>query len=205
MVAPSIERQTTRLAGILGKMPTVVERRMFNALRQVGDAHLAEMRLRLRADSASGIRTRSGALRQSFGKRIERTGETSGLRMFLFSAGVPYAEIHEFGGTITPKNVTFLTIPLEDNLTPAGVPRFPSAKALRDDPAHKTFVFKGPRTGNLFIVEKQGDDLKFLWRLARMATIPARLGWRATWKALGPERRRIYEAALNGTANEARS
>lgn len=200
MVAPSIERQTVRLAGILGRTPSVVQRRMHQALRRAGDAHLAAMNTRMRGPE---IRTRSGALRQSFGKRIEKDG--NGLAMFLFSTGVPYANQREFGGPIVPKPPRkYLTIPLDDNLTAAGVPRFPSAKALMDDASRDTFVFKGPRTGNLFIVEKTADDLKFLFRLVPRVQQQGNLGWRETWKQGAANRRALYDAAVSGSIDEAR-
>lgn len=50
---------------------------------------------------------RSGALRDSV--KLEEHGDD--LVVNVGGAGAPYAEIHEYGGVITPKNSKYLTIP----------------------------------------------------------------------------------------------
>jgi len=56
------------------------------------------------------------------------------------SQKVPYAKIHEEGGTIRPKTKTYLTIPTKNAMTRAGVKR-KSALDYEDDPKYRgTFV-----------------------------------------------------------------
>lgn len=59
--------------------------------------------------------------------------------------GLPYARIHEFGGTITPKNVQWLTIPTKPfkNLTARGVPGL----FFVQKSANKAFLFQKRGSG----------------------------------------------------------
>lgn len=90
------------------------------------------------------------------------SGVRSGRRM-------AYSEIHETGGTITPKRVKWLTIPLEAALTASGAPR----KARASDWPN-TFVGKS-KGGSLIIFQKQGKkNLIPLYVLKKSVNIPAR-------------------------------
>lgn len=82
---------------------------------------------------------------------------------------MPYAEIHEDGGTITPKRVKYLTIPLAAALTASGAPRKASARDWAN-----TFVGKS-KGGALIIFQKVGKkSIIPLYVLKRSVTIPAR-------------------------------
>ena len=56
-----------------------------------------------------------------------------GVLLACFATGVPYANVQEYGALIKPTGGRkFLTIPIEDNLTRAGVPKYASAKAFME-------------------------------------------------------------------------
>lgn len=90
-----------------------------------------------------------------------------------------YAGIQEFGGTI--KGKPWLTIPLPDNLTAAGVPRFKSARALMGSETIKTFLALMP-SGKLLIGRKMADkSVRWLWVLKHSVKLKPRLGFFKTW------------------------
>jgi hypothetical protein len=156
------------------------------------------------------LTNRTGTLRRSFGYAV--SGSTlDDLKLNAFSAGVPYANLQEYGGTIVPKKGKYLTIPIADNLTKAGVPRYPSAADLRTQlggvgpakPARRgrkdklagahTFVLKSPKTGKLFILlRKANGKTDLLWALVTSVRVPARMGFRATWARQSKQRAEIF-------------
>ena len=86
----------------------------------------------------------------------------------IVAGGLPYAAIHEYGGTIKPKSSKYLAIPLDAAKTPAGVPR----GAPRD--FQDTFFFKS-KAGNLLIGQKGiGGGLIPLFVLKKSVEIPKR-------------------------------
>lgn len=103
--------------------------------------------------SGSCLHVRSGRLRSSIGSAVTETDKGlvgtigSGVRQ---GERVPYANIHETGGTIRPRISKWLTIPLPAALTRSGVPR----GRARD--FNNTFVRKS-KLGNLIIFQKQGN------------------------------------------------
>lgn len=123
--------------------------------------------------SGSILRVRSGRLRSSIGSKV--IGQAGNL-VGLVGSGVrqggrlPYANIHETGGTITPKRTKYLAIPLKAALTPGG--------DLRQKPRdyNNTFVMK-TKNGNLIIAQKQGSRMSrivSLFILKKQVHIPAR-------------------------------
>jgi phage gpG-like protein len=71
---------------------------------------------------------RSGALVQSIKDSVEVTGTKLDDIQGRLGSALPYAKIHETGGTITAKKSKYLTIPLPAALGPNGVPKKKSAK-----------------------------------------------------------------------------
>jgi phage gpG-like protein len=194
-------------------------------MRQSGEEFIREMQTtRFRGYSGEKgdlLQSRTGSLAGSFSYDVRN------LRLVLFSQGLKYARLQELGGTIRPKPPKrFLTIPGPDNLTAAGVARFPSAAALRSVTG-ATFVFRTPK-GDLWIGARprdfesahyasgtpnqrlprdakrghSADSLRFLWRLVPSVTIPPRLGMVATFRRLRTKRaarlREAVRAALRG-------
>jgi phage gpG-like protein len=116
------------------------------------------------------LKVRSGRLHTSIGSIVDDSGNQlhgiigSGVRQ---GQRVPYADIHETGGTITPKRVNWLTIPLRAALTPAGMPR----GRARD--FENTF-FAYSKAGNLILFQLKGKKAVALFLLKKSVTIPAR-------------------------------
>jgi len=119
------------------------------------------------------LNRRTGHLAQSIGAKIEKDGAdwvgTVGSGYGRYQR-LPYAEIHETGGVITPKHAKYLTIPLKAALTPAGVPKRGSARDWQN-----TCVGKS-KAGDLIIFQKtgaKGSRLIPLYGLKKSVTIPA--------------------------------
>lgn len=197
------------------KVDTVKLRRLQAAIDQVPERLFGELRETLRNEGARwegemqnrtrrNLRRRTGSLARSIRQDVRGSSLTDlELRAATTS---PYAKVHEFGTigkggalpSIVPKRAKWLTVPLQGNLTPAGVPRYPSAAALR---GQGTFVLK-TKSGKLFIVRREGEQLRWLWILVKKVDIPPRLGFFATWRSRDKARRvalrKAVVAALTG-------
>ncbi len=147
---------------------------------------------------------RTGALAGSFAHEVVRGSDPLDIRLVSFSAGVPYARIQEGGGVITPVRAQYLTIPLPDNLTAAGVVRFPSARGLFENrSADRRPFFATSRAGNLVIgLSERGRDTKFLFLLKKRVEIPPRLGFEKTWRASVDTARDLIAVQLTKAAAE---
>lgn len=150
---------------------------------------------------AEKLSTRTGELSRSMGSVVnhENTLDTLELRKFSTSK---HAITHELGTkaaggevSLRPRKSKFLTIPLEDALTPSGVPRRPSARDWPD-----TFIFEST-SGAAFIASGNDleGDLKFLYLLfAGEPKIPARLGMNKTHLEQQPKRARAVKKVILG-------
>lgn len=88
---------------------------------------------------------------------------------FTLKSPLPYASIHEFGGTIRPVTKQWLTVPLKDAMTPAGVTRR-SATEWPD-----SFIEKSRRSGSVILFQRKGDDDVIpLFVLVKKVEIPPR-------------------------------
>ena len=126
---------------------------------------------------AQSLSKRSGVFVDSILKSVTVSGETFEAIQGTIGAGVPYAAIQEFGGTISPKNAKYLCIPLPAAMDGSGQP-------LRSSPRDwpNTFV-KRSKAGNLLIFQKRGTSIVPLYVLKSSVVIPARLGLRKTLDA----------------------
>jgi len=146
-----------------------------------------EAGLRIATTTGSPLKSRTGRLSNSIGSRVQTT--SVGVQAIIGSGvgrgeRVPYAGIHETGGTIRPKNSKYLTIPLKAAKTAGGAPR---GKA-RD--FSNTFVLKA-KSGQLLIVQKTGkDSLTPLFVLKKSVKVPAS---RYMSKTLAAKRVRIVD------------
>lgn len=95
------------------------------------------------------------------------------------------AIVHEDGATIRPRNSKFLTIPLKEAMTPAGVSRQPNARSWPN-----TF-FMTSKAGNLLIAQKRGKGFVPLYVLKESVKIPPRLGFVDTWNSTKTRTRRL--------------
>jgi phage gpG-like protein len=126
--------------------------------------------------SGTILKVRSGRLRASMGSIVLQKGENlegtigSGVRQ---GERVKYANIHETGGVITPKNTKFLTIPLKAALTASGVQRFTARDVMAGATKYSdSYIHNGVIFGIMSGGRGEGADPLFI--LKRSVTIPAR-------------------------------
>lgn len=116
----------------------------------------------------AGLQVRTGKLMNSIGASKKVTIESDGsVTGEIGPQGVPYAAIHEYGGTIVPKTAGALTIPTSENRRPDGLPRVPTNRL-----SSRAFA----RNGILFDVDGTGNSQRLtpMFILKDSVTIPAR-------------------------------
>lgn len=177
-----IESEVKLPTGFQGVVQTL-SRGLAKAFRDAGAVHTRAMTQKVK--SGGSIQTRTGALRRSFG--FETRGEGLALELRVFSAGVPYANVQEYGGVIRPKNKRYLTIPLDDAKTPGGALKG-GAKLVQRGNKYETadgaptFIFRSKR-GNLLIGSRaRNGSLRLLYTLKPSVTLKPRLGFRETFE-----------------------
>ena len=156
----------------LERLGPAVFKRVGGAFNLAGLDFVGTVQARFRQRSSpqdDWLQNRSGRLRGSIQSRLRAGGSLSGdasrflakgapvppgalssLELVLFSAGVPYAKIQEYGGEVAPKNVRNLTIPMPAALTKAGVPRFTAREFLE---ANRDAFFLTDRKNRTWIVK----------------------------------------------------
>ena len=100
-----------------------------------------------------GLKTRTGRLRNSLAIAAKRSGNTI---IGVMGTGLPYAAAHEFGTTIRPKNVSWLTIP------------FRGIKGRAREYANTFFI---ERAGGLLLMQNQGGNVRPLFTLKKSVTL----------------------------------
>lgn len=147
----------------------------------------------------SSLSRRTGELARHAIQYTVTTGQATMRLVVWVSKSVPYARIHEMGGTVRPKTAKFLAIPLAAAKTRAGVARM----RPRDIPNLK-FVPRRGKSPLLVLEHFKNVKVKLLGKtirtdkivtkstpmfvLKRSVTIPARMGFRQIW---GQERGKI--------------
>lgn len=125
-----------------------------------------------------GVQDRTNRLADSFGYRVLSKGSNDHKlrrRLEVYSAGIPYARVQEYGATIRPRRKKWLTIPLPDAKTAKGVTRGP-ARSFED-----TF-FRRSRKGNLLLSQRVASgEIRNLFVLKKRVRVPGRLGFRKVW------------------------
>lgn len=144
------------------------------------------------------LHVRTGAFRRSF----DVVDHGTSIDTLRFVTGAvrnvpPYADIHEYGGVITPKKGKFLAIPLE------------AAKTVRADVGRggprdfeDTFIFTS-KAGNKIIAQRSGDGLTPLFVLKESVKIPPRLGFFHAWDAQMPALIGQFNKAIEESLQEA--
>lgn len=118
----------------------------------------------------SGLRRRTGRLMNTWGENKKIIESGNSVTGELSSAGVPYAAIHEYGGTITAKGKA-LTIPTEENRRPDGSPKI-TIRELFGGLRSKVFTTKG---GVVMLAPGgKGSKLTPMFIFKKSVTIPAR-------------------------------
>lgn len=165
-----------RLGGALGRLPATLAIRLRRQL-EVAAARFASFYTAKRLSGRPGLKRRTGGLARALD--WEATGETLtdlNARIFFRGSGpggpLRLVWAHEHGATIRPRRRQWLTVPLPEALTAAGVPRRSSARAWEN-----TFVQRS-RRGNLLIFQKRGRGIVPLYVLRKSVEIPARLDFR---------------------------
>ncbi len=120
----------------------------------------------------AGLHVRTGTLLNSIGASKKVVEDSNG---FIYGEigpeGVPYAAIHEFGGTIVPKNAKALAIPTRENQRPDGLPKI-TTQDLKNGLV-PSFVNKGIIFG-IFGGKGKTAEAMALFILKSSVTIPAR-------------------------------
>ena len=155
---PAIRAEARRELGIIGEH-----------LATYGREHFEE----------SGLHVRSGDLRRSMAM-MPVVEDSRGLKGgMLASQGLPYGPAQEFGATILPRTSTYLTIPLDEALTAAGVARFSARDA--EAAGYKTFfrgkIMYGVKDGQLFPLFVLVPQVMILPRPFAGPTLDANRAW----------------------------
>lgn len=126
---------------------------------------LVEKEIKVQIKKA-GLQRRTGRLMNAWGSNKTITEKGNEVIGEMTSEGVPYAAIHEYGGTITPKSAKNLTIPTDNNRRADGS-AIMTAKELFS--SGKSFV----RNGTAFMTESKGKIVP-MFLLRKSVKIPAR-------------------------------
>lgn len=139
-----------------------LEYQMFRALT------LLEAEIKQNIRKGAGLHVRTGALLNSIGgsKKVE-TDSNGFIYGEIGPEGVPYAAIHEFGGTIVPKNKKFLAIPSEFNRRPDGLPKITTADLMSG--LGKSFIANG-----VIFLKEGPNKITPMFYLKKSVDIPAR-------------------------------
>lgn len=158
----------------------VLARTLPDQLRRTLTAAALDAEAEAKQNATTVLNVRTGRLRASIAGTVEQDG---GGFSIVLRAGtpdggrVPYARIHEEGGTIRPKRGRFLKIPVGPALTGAGVSRLPPGRSggFRFVPTPRGGVLVG-RDGQVWFVLKQQVTIPARPYLApAIATIQPRL------------------------------
>jgi len=196
-----IKFDTQKLERALSVMPGKIFTGLKRAFGDVGDTfHATMVNERLSGHSATSLGVRTGHLRGSFKKAVTG-GNLDDLTMFFYTTS-KYAEIHEKGGTIYPKNTKYLAIPLSAARQPSGASQGYKPRSL-------PLVYGGrSKAGNIILrlspygAALAGNRNKYttgektakgrlkrfkltagvpMFVLVKSVTIPARLNMMVTW------------------------
>ena len=145
----------------------VLARTLPDQLRRTLVVSALDAEAEAKQNATTRLNVRTGRLRASIQGTVEQDG--GGSFSIVLRAGtpdggrVPYARIHEEGGTIRPKRGRFLKIPVGPALTGAGVSRLPPGR-------NGDFRFVPTPRGGVLV----GRDGKVWYVLRREVRIPAR-------------------------------
>lgn len=187
MAKTSLTFNTKAMEKAMKAVPKLTRRSLVFRLGNIGDEFERRMDKKFTATLSGEFRSnntktklanRTGTLRATMAHKVRDDGKDLTLRNTIGNAATAhYVHIQEEGGIIKPKRAKALTIPLPDNMTAAGRPRFKKASEVEG-----LFLLK--TNGKAFLVRKapSGEGLEFLWMLKKSVKIPARLGFVRTWR-----------------------
>jgi phage gpG-like protein len=154
------------------EMPAVLLKDLKAAARR-GLAQGVQLILKEIRVAAGGeiLQRRTGNLARSFyGTGVE--GGEGEYTAHIGSKAI-YASIHEDGGTIRPVKAKALAIPFAENLTPRGVPRYPTPADLKAKFGKATFLLKRDGKAPLIVAKTGKKKITPFFVLAKEAKIPA--------------------------------
>jgi hypothetical protein len=198
-------------ATIRARLQTRIGAGVQRALRDTGAVHQRAMAERFkpyagrRAGFDTSIQTRSGALRRAFGFAVGGSGLAAELR--LYAAGLSYIRAQEYGATIKPRNKRYLTVPLDDALTPSGVQKGGARLVRRGNryftaDGDPTFIFRSKRGSLLIGSRAKNGRMRLLYALRSSVSLRPRLGFRETFERVTVPslRARLAQAAREAVA-----
>lgn len=128
----------------------------------------------------ASVRARSGQLRRALNGTVATWGGENKMQLTMFfGGGVPYARIHEYGGTILPKRSKNLAIPVGQAVTKAGVGKHGKPSNIW---AALKFVMNRKTGKKLLVQAGRGKKLNVLFVLVPSITLPPRLNFGKTFK-----------------------
>lgn len=193
-----------RFAEAMAKAPARLFKALEKRLSAYGRWFASNKMARQVSGGGARLSRRSGSLAGSFGRDV--TGKNlSDLRLTVFTTA-RYAPLQEFGGEVRPVARKYLTVPLDAALTAeAGATRSRAEGWGRE----RTFVAEAA-DGRAYIFLRTGTPRPSGWKpgqddpssvplflLTRKVTVPARLGFFATWEGDKEERMAEVAAAVD--------
>ena len=125
------------------------------------------------------------------------------LRMLIGSSDAPYAKLHEYGGTVTPKSKSWLTVPLPDALTRAGylkgAARIRSTGDGYDTDMGTPWILQKGSRRFIAVGGKNGKDIKLLYTLRKSVTIPPRLNMVRTFVERSGYQANVLKEAMSAS------
>ena len=204
MIGVKFDVRDASLRRTLKRLPTALESELHSAMTRFATDHIESMTRKMRGDGEGLVKTRTGFLRDRMTYETRRQGGVGGLRTRVFVAGVKYANVQEFGGTIKPVRSKYLTVPMDSIKNPSGTIKgrySGGARSYMNSAQGKergVFVWRNA-LGGAFIAEKANKkgQLRLLWKLVRQVKIKGNLGWFATWRKGADSRRVILQQAAD--------
>lgn len=220
------EQKKTRLGRVAVKLKQLDGkiRQLLNRQTRQFETHMVTNRLSGPTGPES-LSSRTGHLRKSLRHEVRQFGPQTFHLEVGIGKGVPYARIHETGGTIVPRTRKMLAIPTRRAKTHAGVSRVGFDKGQGTTNIRSQFpdLFVVKKSGKVFLARAVGKEgkagrkssgggfkgkragrgqVEILFTLVPSVRIPPRLGFRKVWKSrvteIHEELKRVLREAVNG-------
>lgn len=145
--------------------------------------------------SPTSLAVRTGALRRSLQTSVVELSDTRMRAQAMIGLGLPYAHIHEKGGTITPKKAQYLAIPLERGSKTAFGPRSYPGKlvAIRSKGGNLILAEILQRTRRAYgkkistpggtFTQTYDSQIKPVYVLKKQVGLPPRLSFQRTFQS----------------------
>lgn len=192
---------TENVASALKQFGGKFRTRAATEMNRFGQSWVGEL-VSKRLSGRPGVNRRTGNLARSFKARVFDSALLNGVVLDVQpeGPGAAYADLQEFGGTITPKKAKYLWIPIAGNLTPAGVARITPTEAINRGGFFAKGVFFGkPIVGKSKATAKPVP----LFVLKKSVTVPGRMGAMPLWEQSMPSLVQRLDAVATSIAGGA--